>query len=123
MTITKAKPADLTDACFTDGGTIKIPETQVYEGNTKCNRLYPAYSTPRMVAGEALANNVLKCQLRPITASDYGATFSAADLARLQKIFPDGVCDWSKPGVSQVPVLPWASFGPAPEPRLSNATN
>jgi hypothetical protein len=25
------------------------------------------------------------------------------------------VCDYSKPGVNQVPVVPWASFGPAPE--------
>ena len=29
---------------------------------------------------------------------------NAADLQRLRRIFPDGVCDWSKPGVSQVPV-------------------
>jgi hypothetical protein len=25
------------------------------------------------------------------------------------------VCDWSKPGVNQTPVVPWASFGPSPK--------
>src|SRR5256885_15786275 len=41
--IAKAKPAALTDSCFTDGGTIRIAGTQIYEGDTKCNRLYPSY--------------------------------------------------------------------------------
>ena len=27
--------------------------------------------------------------------------FTPAQLARLQAAFPDGVCDWSKPGVGQ----------------------
>ena len=66
---------------------------------------------------------MLKCQLKPIDPKDYAAKIDAADLQRLRRIFPDGVCDWSKPGVSQVPVVPWASFGPAPESRLSKVTN
>jgi len=28
-------------------------------------------------------------------------TIAGADLARLQTIFPNGVCDWSKPSVGQ----------------------
>src|SRR6185295_16775432 len=102
--IAKAKPADLIDACFTDGGTVKIAETQVYQGDTKCNKLYPSYSTPRMVAGEPLANNVLKCQLAPIDAAGYGGKLGKDDLAELKSIFPKGVCDYSKPGVGQVPL-------------------
>ena len=62
--IARAKPADLQDACFTDNGTVKIAEPQVYRGATRCNRLYPAFSMPRLVAGEPLANNVLKCRLK-----------------------------------------------------------
>jgi len=81
--IAKAKPADLTDACFTDNGTIRIAETQIYQGDTKCNKLYPSYSSPRMVAGEPLANNVLKCQLRPIDATDYGGKLGKDDLKAL----------------------------------------
>jgi len=109
--IAKARPADLTDACFTNGGDTKIAETQTYEGDTACNKLYPSYSTPRMVAGEPLANNVLKCQLKPVDAADYGAKLSKTDLIELTKIFPKGVCDYSKPGVGQVPAKgTWQSF-------------
>jgi len=109
--IAKAKPADLTDACFTGDGTIKIAETQVYEGDTRCNKLYPAYSSPRMVAGGPLANNVLKCQLKPIDAGDYGGKLDKDDVAELKSIFPNGVCDYSRPGVGQVPIkAAWQSF-------------
>jgi len=109
--IVHAKPADLVDACFTNNGTVKIAETQVYTGNTACNQLYPAFSTPRMVAGEPLTNDVLKCQLKPVTASDYTVTFTTAQVTQLQSIFPGGVCDWTKPGVNQVtPAGTWAFF-------------
>jgi len=109
--IAKAKPADLTDACFTDGGTIKIAETQIYRGDSKCNALYPAYSSPRMVAGEPLTNNVLKCHLMPIDAADYDGKLGKDELAELKNIFPNGVCDYSKPGVGQVPTkATWQSF-------------
>jgi hypothetical protein len=38
------------------------------------------------------------------------------------------VCDFSKPGVNQTRVVPWASFGPAPgnlifDARLHKASN
>lgn len=101
--IQRAKPSDLVDACFTNQGTVKISELQVYRGDTTCNQLYPAFSTPRMVAGEPLENNVLKCQLRPIDPADYKVSFTAAELAQLKTIFPQGVCDYSAPGVGQRP--------------------
>jgi uncharacterized tannase-like protein DUF6351 len=105
------KPADLVDACFTNNGTVKIAELQVYRGDTACNRLYPAFSTPRMVAGEPLTNDVLKCQLKPIDFTGYAVTFTPAEQARLRAIFPGGVCDYSKPGVGQVPFEEtWAFF-------------
>ncbi|RZL86116.1 MAG: hypothetical protein EOP73_32005, partial [Variovorax sp.] len=40
-------------------------------------------------------------QLRPLDASEYGGRLDATQLARLQAVFPGGVCDWSKPGVGQ----------------------
>jgi hypothetical protein len=101
--INRSKPSDLVDACFTDKGTVKIAEQQVYQLDTTCNQLYPAFSTPRMVAGEPLANDVLKCQLRPIDSSLYKVRFSAAETAQLKALFPQGVCDYSKPGVGQQP--------------------
>jgi hypothetical protein len=102
--IVNAKPGDLVDACFTNNGTVKIAELQVFQGATVCNQLYPSHSSPRNVAGEPLANDVLKCQLKPINTGDYAVTFTPTELAQLAAIFPQGVCDFSKPGVGQVPL-------------------
>jgi len=66
-----------------------------------------------MEAGVSLASNNLKCQLKPIDLADYKASLSANDLNRLRSVFPSGVCDYSKPGVSFAKVVPWASFGPS----------
>jgi hypothetical protein len=101
--INRSKPSDLVDACFTNKGTVKIAEQQVYQLDTTCNQLYPAFSTPRMVAGEPLANDVLKCQLRTIDLSLYKVRFTAAEAVQLKAIFPHGVCDYSRPGVGQQP--------------------
>jgi hypothetical protein len=109
--IAKAKPADLVDACFIDGGTTKIVETQVWHGDTKCNKLYQAYSSPRMAAGESVANDVLKCQRKPVDPADYGGKLGRDDVVELKSIFARGVCDWSKPGVNQVhPKGVWQSL-------------
>ena len=101
--INRAKPGDLVDACFTNQGTVKIAQLQVYTGATTCNQLYPAFSTPRMVAGEPLENNVLKCRLKPINLHEYKVTFTTTEAAQLKTIFPQGVCDYTVPGVDQSP--------------------
>ena len=101
--IERAKPSDLVDACFTNKGTVKIAELQVYQGNTTCNMLYPAFSTPRMVAGEPLENNVLKCRLMQVDRQSYKVKFTASETAQLKAVFPQGVCDYSEPGVGQRP--------------------
>jgi len=59
-------------------------------------------ASPRQVAGGPLAENILKCQLMPLSPVDYAPiNFEAAQWTRLQAAFPDGVCDWEKPGVGQ----------------------
>ena len=107
--IRRAKPSGLVDACWTKDGQ-KIVEKQQYLAG-KCNELYPSHSFPRAVAGAPITNDVIKCQLRPITPSDYKVAMSSDDMARLKKIFPSGVCDWSKPGVEQQSLAGiWQSF-------------
>jgi hypothetical protein len=101
--IQRAKPSDLVDACFTNKGTVKIAQLQVYQGATTCNQLYPAFSSPRLVAGEPLANNVLKCRLKPLNLRDYKVTFTSTETAQLKATFPQGVCDYTLPGVDQSP--------------------
>jgi len=97
--ILRAKPADLLDSCWTPAGE-RLIEPQTFSGG-KCNEMYPTFAGPRAVAGGPAANNVLKCQLKPIDFSDYRVTFSDAEKARLAAIFPKGVCDYGKPGVEQ----------------------
>ena len=104
MKLRRAKPGDFVDACWTrDEHPQKIVERQMPTSG-KCNELYPANSFPRGVAGSPLAADVIKCQLKPISPSDYKVTFTADETARLKQVFPTGVCDWSKPGVEQQPM-------------------
>jgi hypothetical protein len=56
------------------------------------------------VAGAPLANDVLKCRLKPIDYTDYKVKFTDAQKARMAAIFAGGVCDFGKPGVEQVPL-------------------
>jgi len=98
--VVRAKPPAAVDACWTADGA-KIEEPLSLNGTGKCASLYPPHSTPRLVAGATLADDVLKCQLKPIDAKDYAASFTAEQLQELRQIFPGGVCDYSKPGVNQ----------------------
>ncbi|MCZ2077854.1 MAG: DUF6351 family protein [Bryobacterales bacterium] len=107
--IVRAKPQDLVDSCYTATGE-RIVETQTFSGG-KCNKLYPAFASPRMVAGGPITNNVLKCQLKPVDAASYSVAFTEMEQERLRSVFPDGVCDWSKPGMEQQkPLGTWLRY-------------
>ncbi len=107
--VVRAKPADLVDACFdADGARIDEPFGTV---GGRCSALYPDSLPPRSLAGGPLANDVLKCALKPIDRTDYQVRLSDDEYARLARIFPAGVCDWSNPGVGQVPLAgTWQAF-------------
>jgi hypothetical protein len=102
--VRRAKPSDLVSACWSrDPVPVKIVEEQLDSDHpeSRCQQLYPSGSFIRGVAGSNISTDVVKCQLRPVSASDYKQPVKSADLARLRKLFPGGVCDWSKPGVAQ----------------------
>jgi hypothetical protein len=101
--VVKHKPAAAVDTCWDAAGNA-IVEPASFTAKNRCNELYPIHSEPRLVAGAPLTNDVMKCQLKPISFADYKAPFSDAQKARLEAIFPAGVCDFSKPGVNQVPI-------------------
>lgn len=107
------KPADVVDACFAPDGT-KIVEPQTAFGPGQCNTLFPAGMAPNLVAGAPLASDIIKCQLKPLDVADYKVSFSAQQWQQLSEAFPNGVCDWSRPGVEQTAAMPWASVGPSP---------
>ncbi len=111
--VVRAKPVDLVDACWSrDDEPVKIVEPQV-RGDGRCAELYPPSPPPREIAGAPLASNIIKCQLKAIDPDDYAVSLSDTERERLQAIFPDGVCDWSQPGVSQSGLRgTWLTFGP-----------
>ena len=119
--VVRARPAHLVDACWDDrdGGHVKVDGVQTYDGEGLCNDLYPAFPTTRHVAGAPLANNVVKCALKPISPDDYAVTFTTDERARLERTFPEGVCDWSRDGMYSGELRgTWLSFGPSPVNRV-----
>ncbi|HWE53058.1 MAG TPA: DUF6351 family protein [Bryobacteraceae bacterium] len=98
--VARDKPSGLTDACWTTEGE-KIVEPLSWKGKGRCNDLYPAHADSRIVSGAPLTDEVLKCQVRPFNASDYSHPLTAEQASRLKTVFSSGVCDYTKPGVSQ----------------------
>jgi hypothetical protein len=111
--VARAKPATLREGCNTrDPRPTFVAQTQVRDASTACEQLYPSASFPREVAGAGVASDVIKCQLKAIDWGDYAVNFTAQERARLRRIFPQGVCDWSKPGVEQQGLIgTWVNFG------------
>jgi hypothetical protein len=124
--VVSAKPRSLVESCYDAQGK-QIVEPQRFDpdrlyDNTEgqCNALYPPHTGPHMIAGGPLTNDVLKCQLEPLDPGDYRVAFTEAEWTRLQRTFPTGVCDWSKPGVGQdATQRTWLSFGPSPVNRYT----
>lgn len=107
--VVRNKPSDARDRC-TDGRGNDLPV------RTTCE-IYDA--TPRMAAGGPLTDDVVKCQLRPLNRTDdYGLLpFTDEQWAQLQSAFPTGVCDYTKPGVGQLPTTPWLTYADGPGGR------
>jgi hypothetical protein len=122
--VRRAKPADLVDACWSrDPIARKIAETQEFGGAGKCEELYPSGTFPRGVAGSPIASDAIKCQLKNIDPADYKVTFTADETARLERMFPGGVCDWSKPGVGQQKLAgTWLRYGDGQSPADRTAS-
>ncbi|WP_206062913.1 DUF6351 family protein [Nocardioides piscis] len=106
--IVEDRPAGVADRCVgvCDGGVLQTN-----------------LSTPRQAAGGPAANDVLACQRVPIDRSAYKTLglpvlFTEAEWATLQRVFPDGVCDWSQPGRGQAPTQTWLKYGDATTPRF-----
>ena len=121
----RTKPAEAAEGCYDKSTPPKfVVENLIFSSKpvSKCSEMYPVYSNPRHEAGGPLAANVFKCELKPVDAKDYKTPMSASDLAKLKTIFPNGVCDFSKPGVAQTPVVTWASFGPNPKNQIFDVT-
>lgn len=103
----KAAPPEFADTCFGAQGAVLASGPGVWDGilDSKapgaCTRAYPLYSSPRMVAGDGIRGDLFKCALKPVAAAladgTYGAVrFTTAQQVWLGRIFPNGVCDYSR---------------------------
>src|SRR5262249_40497744 len=118
--VLRNKPLNGVEGCWTTAGAF-IAEPLVFSAKpeTQCSTLFPVYSNTVKETGGPLAGNILKCRLKPIDDRDYTVTFTPAERTRLQNVFPAGVCDWSRPGMGQTPMIPYASLGPSPVNRIT----
>jgi hypothetical protein len=98
---------------FDLGVPVRIDVAEDFDsGLGPCSILLPVTRTPRMVAGMPLSDDIIKCQLKPVDPSDYSTALSEPQLAALREIFPEGVCDWTKPAAGDVQKsMIWTSFG------------
>ena len=102
-----AKPAAAVDFCYLTGD-IAFATKVIDQATCDADPRLMKHASPHQVAGGPLTENILKCQLKPLVFSDYpGVDLQRGQQARLQAVFPNGVCDWTKPGVGQQdPVSP-----------------
>ncbi len=103
------KPPLALDACWINGGAVVDP--------SRCAATYPPFSDSRIAAGGPLADDILQCSLRAPQRTDYRVPFTDAQWTALTATFPNGVCDYTKPGIFQGPSSPWLTFADGPGGR------
>ena len=110
--VVRNKPVDAVDTC--------IIQNQLITDPTVCGAAFPHYADPLIAAGGPFTNDIMKCQLKRLEPADVAVSpvpFTLDQFMRLQRAFPEGVCDWSKPGEDQVRSEPWTTFAEGPGGR------
>lgn len=108
QSIAENKPPAAVDSCYETDGTVIAEGEGVWNGilgaqpEGACTARFETYTTSRMVAGGPIEGSVFKCSLKTVAAaqadSTYGTVaFTEGEIIRLNEIFPDGVCDYSRP--------------------------
>lgn len=114
----KARPADLADLCFDQTGEVIAKGEGVWDGawnghtNGVCTERYPVYTNARIQAGGPWQGAVFQCHRIPVTQALaeglYQPAPMAAHRAELERIFPDGVCDYRRGDAARPADLnPW----------------
>ena len=108
------KPAAAVDSCFATDGTLIHAGSDSWNGILDsrpagpCTQQFPLNSSSRIVSGGPIEGSIFKCARKPVATAVADGTYApwlpgAADVTRLQQIFPTGVCDYSKPDVGRPP--------------------
>jgi hypothetical protein len=108
--LARSRPASMVNRCVVSDGQA-LSGDEIYDAENACTAEYPIAADARRVAGAPLRDDVLKCRTMPLEASYFDRTVTGEQLAVLAPVFPDGVCDWSQPGVGHMPLSgTWLSF-------------
>ena len=104
---TKQSPVSASDRCFGEQGEVIAEGKSVWDGEWnnkttgKCARHFPIYTNSRIQAGGPWAGSVFKCQRisvrEALNKGIYLPINMTAYREELERTFPDGVCDYSKP--------------------------
>lgn len=119
------KPAAAVDSCFATDGTLIHAGEDAWDGVLDdepagpCTKRFELHGTSRTVAGAPITGEVFKCRTMPVRRAvgqglygDWQPT--KAQVERLEEVFPEGVCDYSKPGIGEPPRTPPGHGGPRP---------
>ena len=82
-----AKPADAFDLCYLTGDvtfSTKVTDMAVCDADPRLAK----HSSPRQVAGGPLAENILKCQLKPLNPADYAPVLHRRTIGAAAGGFP-----------------------------------
>jgi hypothetical protein len=112
LSVAEAKPAGAVDSCFRTDGSLWHAGDDVWSGILDdgpagaCTEAFEVFTTSRIEAGAPINGDVFKCRTKPLSAAltdgtygDRSAGFTAAQLERLDRTFPEGVCDRSQPPI------------------------
>lgn len=106
--IRRNRPARAVDSCFDVTGKLIYAGDDAWHGILDdkpagpCTQRFPLYSTSRIVAGAPIEGGIYKCALKPVEQAVADGAYlpwspTAEQVGRLKKIFPGGVCDYSRP--------------------------
>jgi Tannase-like family of unknown function (DUF6351) len=96
------RPADLLDACYPAVAGPRVGVIEQVTDQELCTKLFAFAGDARLAAGAPPTDDVFKCALKPVDVADYKPAMTAERLAHVKHVFPEVVCDYSKPGVGQV---------------------
>jgi Tannase-like family of unknown function (DUF6351) len=102
------KPELATDRCFATDGTQIAAGPHVWDGVLDnqpaglCTQRFQIHSTSRIIAGGPFDEDSFKCRLQPVANAIALGVYGdwrpdKAQQARLEQIFPTGVCDYRRP--------------------------
>ena len=106
------KPPLAVDACFDATGARMQVGGGVWDGILDaqpagaCTQAFPLYGTSRIVAGAPIEGGIYACARKPVAQAVADGTYApwvpnATESAQLEQIFPQGVCDYSRPDTAR----------------------